>query len=284
MLVALAFAVSTQGRAAGADHDHDHDHSAHGEATSLGSAHLHSLDVEIRPQRDGMVEVEQQFRLEVDGISIQRGPILNYMTVFESSGGLILDTGMEVVSVSRGGEEEPFQIATSDGTMSLLVGSKDVLLEPGPHDYIVRYRHLGSWKKEGRDLVASFDVTEAFQALPIDHVTARLILPEGATFLLRSAAVLGTVDDGPGFAMTLGERVMTVETTAPLKANNSFFLNTSWTGSGFSGMTKWMQILRQHPSIPLAVLASFILLFLLWMLISGGTRREKERRLATAVA
>lgn len=285
--VALTLAASV-GLAAAADHvhdhSHDHDHSAHGEATLPGSAHLHSLEVEIRPQEDGMVEIEQKFRLEVDGVAIQRGPILNYLTVFESHGGLILDTAMKVISVRRGGEEEPFKMATSNGTTTLLVGDKDVLLKPGAHDYVVRYRRLGSWKGGGSELVDSFDVTEAFHTLPIDRVTARLILPEGTKFLLRSAAVSGTVDDGPGFTMSLEEGIMTVETTAPLRANNSFFLNTSWSGSGFSGMTKWMQILRQHPGIPLAAFAGFILLLLLWVVISGGARRGRERQLAAAVA
>lgn len=227
-----------------------------------------------------MIEVEQRFRLEVDGVSIKRGPAMNFMTVFVSDSGLVLDVAMEITEVTRNGKPEQAKISTSHGTTTLLIGRKDVFLENGPHDYVVRYRRLGSWNRQGDQLADSFDVTEAFLRFSIDRFTASLVLPEGLEFTRRSAAVTGTTADGPGFKTTSREGVFTVETTAPLAPYHSVFFNTSWSAEGFSGKSRLRELFLQHPRIPMAAIGSGVMVLALWVLLVGGIRRAKERRLA----
>ncbi len=282
-LIATTFLIALESFAEVASHDHSHDHDhSHGEAKT--PSRVHSLEITVRPQRNGFVEVEQKFRLEVDGVSIKRGPALNYMTVFASDGGLILDTAMEVIEVSRNGKPEPSRLSTSNGTTTLLLGSEDKFLEPGPHEYLVRYRRLGSWKRQSNELTDSFDVTEAFRPFSIERLTASLVLPEGTDFTRRSAAVTGTIADGPGYRTDSGDGILSVETTAPLAPNHSVFLNTAWYSEGFSTKNKWMQLILQHPRIPIAAIGFAVLSLALWILIAGGIRRAKERHLVEAVS
>lgn len=229
-----------------------------------------------------MVEVEQKFLLEVDGVSIKRGPVLNYLTAFPSEGGLVLDAGMEVVEVLRNGKPETARLSISNGTTTLMLGREDEFLEAGPHEYVVRYRRLGGWNRQSGQLTDSFDVTEAFRSFSIEHLTASLVLPAGANFTRRSAAVSGTTADGPGFRNAMGDGTISVVTTAPLNPNHGVFLNTAWSAEGFSAKSKWTQLILQHPRIPIAGIGSVVLILALWVLISGGTRRAKERRLALA--
>ena len=109
---------------------------------------LETLDVLIEVMRDGRVRVEQTFRLRTTGGTIQRGPVLHYLTVFRGPGGLVLDNGMEVEEVWRNGQPEPFRGVKDGGHLRLTCGSRDVFLEPGTHEYSIVSVARGDWRYE----------------------------------------------------------------------------------------------------------------------------------------
>ncbi|MEX2580065.1 MAG: DUF2207 domain-containing protein [Verrucomicrobiales bacterium] len=258
----------------------EHLRAEHAHEAALVAPRLHSLEVTVEEKRDGTVEVEQTFTLEAEGRTIRRGPVLNFVTVFHGPAELVLDNGMKVESVVRKGEAEPFQEVRGDGQRLLFIGSEDVVLEHGRHEYTVRYRALGGWRKRGGELFDAFDVTGPFQGFVIDRVRARVILPSGVALERHSTSLTGSKAEGPGFTVVGSGNELAVETTAPLVGNHSLFLNTSWSAAGFSGRRHWVQVLLQHPRLPLSAFGGAALLLALWLILAGSRRREKNKTVA----
>ncbi len=230
-----------------------------------------SADYEIR--RDGSVVFEQRFRLLVGGGEIKRGPVLNYLTAFRGPGGLVLDSELEILGASRGGETEPFRIERRDGFVSLYLGSPEVELGHGAHDYLVRGRMQGDWRRGEDGLNASIDLVGPLPALALDELSATVRLPEGVEFTHYGFAVTGPADGSRpsaplGLASAAGS-VLKLRAAAPLGADRSAFVNLSWPADTFAVKSQWPKVLRQHPRLPLAAGSAVLLLWALAILLRG---------------
>jgi hypothetical protein len=236
-----------------------------------------SVEADYEIRRDGTVLFEQRFLLLVAGETIRHGPVLNYLTAFRGPGGLILDSGLEVLEASRNGVAEPFRAERSEGFVSLFLGSSEHALEHGEHAYLVRGVAQGDWRRGEGVFNATIDLAGPLPALPIEGLRARVRLPEGVEFRQQAVAVTGASREaeqgGPAVVSGVVGPVLELRTTAPLGVDRSAFVNLSWPTAGFATKSQWPKVLSQHPRIPLAAGSSLLLLWALASLVARQLRR-----------
>jgi hypothetical protein len=256
---------------AAVEEEHGHDHPEVSSVAPDPAERIHAFEVDYEIHRDGLVTFEQRFRLGVAGVAIRRGPVLNFLTVFQGPAGLILETELEILEVARDGAPEPFRADRKSGFVTLFIGAADRDLEHRAHDYVIKGRLREDWRRGEGEFSAVIDLVGALPALPIDAAVATVRLPEGVPVLRHTPSVTGVDPEierhGPAWrAEAEGNRIR-VEATAPMKENRSFFLNLAWPSATFATKSQWMLVMRQHPSLPLAALSGLALLWALLILV-----------------
>ncbi len=239
-------------------------------------ARVLSLEVLAEVERDGTIEVEQRFSLQVDGEVIKRGPLLKFLTVFKGPGGLVLDNQMKILEVLRGGASEEFHETEADGLRNLYCGSPYVTLEPGVYDYVVRYSSKGDWIYRENSAYGAFDMTGSFSGLPIDQLSARVRLPEGVEATQFSAAVTGYSGEGAGYIAKQERGDLFIKTDQPLASGHTVFLNVVWPAGDFATRSRWLQVMQQYPKIPITVFAGVVLLWAFFLVLAKGLRRARR--------
>lgn len=261
------------------EEDHDHDHPEVARVTADPAERIHLLEVDYEIHRDGVVTFEQRFKLGVAGVAIRRGPVLNYLTVFQGPGGLVLDTELEILEVTRDGAPETFRADYQSGFVSLYLGDKDRDLEHRSHDYVIKGRMREDWRRGEGEFSTVIDLVGAFPTLPIDAAVATVRLPEGVAVLRYTPSVTGVDPEaerhGPAWrAEAAGNRIR-VEATAPMGENRSFFLNLAWPSATFATKSQWMLVMKQHPRLPLAAFSGLVLCWALLILMRRAVRRRE---------
>lgn len=244
-------------------HDHEHDHSHE----SANPDRLESLVSIQEVGRDGTTTVEQRFSLFVSGENIKRGPVLSFLTVFRGPGGLVLDKDFEVLELWRDGVPEPFRIELHEGGGKLYCGSKDVFLEPGTYDYVLRYRTDGGWKSRGGELIGEFDASGPFQNLSVAEARMIVRLPQGVKLGRYSPVVYGVDAPAPGYESEVKGGELLVSAAGPLAADHLFLVNAVWNDDGFVRPSLWSETLRQHPKVGLSLFSASLLLVALILLL-----------------
>ena len=143
-------------------------------------------DVRIEVHEDASMTVVEDIFVHATGQSVQRGIYRDFPTRFPAEmSGTHLVAPFEVLSVTRDGEPEPFELMTVRGPegrmgVQVRVGQADRLLEvPADYLYSITYR-TGRWILfgEGTDQLY-WNVTGNGWTLPIDQASAGVRLPEG---------------------------------------------------------------------------------------------------------
>lgn len=260
------------------------DSHAHRHEDEGGHAHadprerLHEVEVGYRFDRDGSVSFEQTFRLGVAGAAIQRGPVLNYLTVSRGIGGLVFDHQLEILSVERDGSAEPFRLERGSGFASLFVGSDDQLLDPGDHAYVILGRMEADWQRRDGELSTSLDVLGPFPTLPVDAARVSVRLPDGVAILRHSVGIASGQGAGLPYRTDEQPSHLVVESTGALDGDRFFFVNLAWPESGFQMKSQWLKVLIQHPRIPLAVFSGTLLVWTLAVLLTRIGKRHAAAR------
>ena len=265
-------------------HDHaGHDHAGHADhGKDTPTERLLDLHVRAEVKRDGSVVVERELSIFVNAeSSIQRGPCLNLLTVFEGPGGLILDREMQFTKVLRNGKEEPFLVEQGDGQLQLFCGSHGAILEEGVHRYLVQYTAIGDWVYRSGMAIGAFDVTGPFPGFSIEEASLTVTLPEGERFDRFSPALSGLVDEGPAYRADHEGGVIKILSNGPMTTDHVFFLNAVWTTGSFASTSHWLEIMDQHPKLPLAEFSAFLLFAALIGIVARSIRSRSPKAVGT---
>lgn len=240
-----------------------------------------SLESTHTIKRDGRVDVEVEFDLVSEGISVKRGPCLNLLKVYRGPMGLVLDNGVEVTGVWRNGAPESYFEDEKEFQTALYVGGRDRLLEPGNHSYRVKYTMQGDWRKAGNHFMGAFDMVGAFNGLPIEKAVAHLKFPEGVSVERFSSSVTGIASSSPAYETTQVVDGLRVETHGVMEKDRSFFINAIWPADSFASQSQWVQVLVQHRRLPVTLFAAIFLSVLLGFVL---VRIFGRHRAVTAAA
>jgi hypothetical protein len=134
-------------------------------------------DMEIA--RDGSLRVTEVIACLVDGTAIKHG-IFRVVPV-SRNGRDRLALPLRVLRVGRDGHAEPYRVVSGANVQTIMIGDKDVMLDAGPHTWLIEYQLPHQVKATGGDHDRLFlDILGKGWPFPVDRVSATIRLPPDA--------------------------------------------------------------------------------------------------------
>ncbi len=127
---------------------------------------------------DGSLDVEETIAVVALGQEIKRGIFRDFPTTYDGPWFTRRIVPFDHVRVQRDGKDEEFRLEEQENGMRVYAGNADVMLEPGPHTYVIDYRtddQLGFFDDHDE---LYWNVTGNGWSFPIDRVTATVVLPK----------------------------------------------------------------------------------------------------------
>lgn len=194
-------------------------------------------DMTVR--EDGSMKVIETIKVRSEGMSIKRGIYRTIPTRYRGAFGSYIETPIAIISVARDGEQEPIRVEARGRYLDLYIGNRNRLLKPGEYTYTISYvieRHLGFFDDYDE---LYWNVSGNKWELPIDRVSAKVHLPEGAVSDDFSAEAytgpLGSKDQH--FQSEINTTGIYFETTQRLAK-----------GEGLSIVVTWPKGVVKHPT------------------------------------
>lgn len=138
-----------------------------------------AFDSDVTIHTDSSMTVVETIRIRSEGNSIKRGIIREFPTTYKDDRGDTVEVDFNLVSVTRDGQKEPYQVDAVSNGLEIRIGDPDVTLRDGEHTYVITYKtayQLGYFP-EGDELY--WNVTGTGWVFPIDLATATIRLPQG---------------------------------------------------------------------------------------------------------
>lgn len=198
---------------------------------SLADERILSYFSDIEIHADRSMTVVETIRVNAEGNQIRRGIYRDFPTTYRDEYGNRFVVDFEAVDVERNGNPEPWFVDRRINGARVYVGDRDVLIEPGEHEYRIEYRT--DWQLGFFDLRDElwWNVNGNGWGFPIDEIGARIRLPEsvGAENLTiegwvgeygsREASVRVAIEDGA---------TARIDATRPLAPRENLSFALSW--------------------------------------------------------
>jgi hypothetical protein len=163
---------------------------------------------DIRIEASGELVVTERIAVESEGREIRRGILRDFPTDYRDRAGSLVRVPFSVVQVSRDGRPEPYGLEQLSNGTRIRIGSGNVFLPRGRHEYEVTYRtgrQIGFfadhdelyWNVNGNGWTFPFDALSASVALPVP-VPAATVKAEAYTgpFGARGRDYTASTEDG----------------------------------------------------------------------------------------
>ena len=98
-----------------------------------------SYDVDVIVQSDSRILVTEIIKVRSEGDQIKRGIFRTIPTVRPDRSGKNEPAPVEILSVKRGGRNEPYHLEKSRTNVTVYIGKESVLLKPGEYIYELQY-------------------------------------------------------------------------------------------------------------------------------------------------
>ncbi|MCK4626847.1 MAG: DUF2207 domain-containing protein [Phycisphaerae bacterium] len=135
--------------------------------------HFHA---EIAVHDDFSLTVTESIRIVVLGRVIRRGIIRDLPPQYRKKDGTKVAVPFEVVALLKNGRPEPYHIV---GGGRVYMGQKDVFLKPGVYTYTLVYRTKRQPRNHNNRDELHWTVAGDDWSFDMEHVSARVKLPEG---------------------------------------------------------------------------------------------------------
>src|SRR5262249_11335915 len=109
-------------------------------APSLGAERIVLFISDVAVGRDGDLSVTETIRVEAEGRAIGRGILRAFPTRYTRADGSLVEVGFTVQSVTRNGAVETWATEPMANGVRVRIGSSNVTLTNGQHEYVIRYR------------------------------------------------------------------------------------------------------------------------------------------------
>jgi len=183
-------------------------------AAALAEEVIRSFRADIEIARSGVVTTSEAITIVAEGQRFKHG-IYRDLALKPAFAGEP-KSSLEVETVTRDGRPEPYRVEDRNGDKRIYVGSADVALPPGEHDYVITYRTDNRFRPAGANDMYAAHITGTWD-FRIDAAEARVTLPEGAS-MLGTQQHAGTADSEFDFVdVTTDGRVTTFRATRPLQ-------------------------------------------------------------------
>lgn len=140
-----------------------------------------SYDSTIRIARDGTLEVTETIVADAEGRDIKRGIYRDFPLVFEDADGQRHKVGFKLLSVRRDGAQEPYKENWSSDGVRIYIGDPNAILAHRSHTFQITYETTRQIRFFDNHDELYWNVTGQEWRFPIEHASARVVLPEGVT-------------------------------------------------------------------------------------------------------
>ncbi|RZJ48420.1 MAG: DUF2207 domain-containing protein, partial [Chryseobacterium sp.] len=150
-----------------------------------GSERIISFHANIDVDKNSGLNVTEKIKVHSLGDKIKRG-IFRSLPLTRNLNNTTQKVQYSVVSVKKNGVDEDFHEEYEDGFLKIYVGNKDVILSPGDYDYEIQYtteKQIGFFPKYDE---LYWNVNGNEWDFPVDSISARINLPQGAGILQNS--------------------------------------------------------------------------------------------------
>jgi len=143
----------------------------------LAEERILDYHADVQVHTDGSLTVTETIRVRAEGKNIRRGVYRDFPTQYTDRLGNHYTAEMDILSVQRNGEAEPYHTETRGNGVRIYVGSSARMLDHGIHEYRLQFstnRQLGFFDDYDE---LYWNVTGNGWVFPIDHASARIELP-----------------------------------------------------------------------------------------------------------
>jgi uncharacterized membrane protein YesL len=137
-------------------------------------------DIVLNLAADGTLTVTERLTVQVEGQVIERGIYRDIPTHAPPKNGFFQKTPIEVVSVRRNQQAEPYFIEKRFKSLRLYIGQRNVLLPQGTHSFEIVYKVERVVDFAGRLDGLNWNAIGLEWQLPIDRARVLITLPKGA--------------------------------------------------------------------------------------------------------
>jgi uncharacterized membrane protein YgcG len=195
-------------------------------APAFAIEQINRFDVLIEVERDGDIVVTETLDVTAEGVEIRRGIFRDLPRYYENGARYVYD--YDVLSVTRDGQDEPYDTGTEGNAFRIRMGDEDVFLQNGPHRYELRYRVANQIRYFDDHDEIYWNATGNYWSFPIENARATIVLPPGAAIIGADGYTGAFGQSGDDYAYRReGERHV-FETTAPLRPGEGLTVSVSF--------------------------------------------------------
>ena len=147
---------------------------------TLAREEIRQFDVVFDVAADASVIITETIVVNAEGDAIRRGIFRDVPTRLAAPGGRAIRLPFEVISVTRNGSAEPFEIENIEGGRRIRIGSQEALLRPGLYEYQITYRMDRAARMFAGHDEFYWNATGNYWDFPILAASALVNLPDGA--------------------------------------------------------------------------------------------------------
>jgi hypothetical protein len=185
---------------------------------------------DVTVERSGDLVVTEAISVQSEGKQIVYGIRRDFRTRYGRMDGVSVEVRLDVQSVTHNGKHEEDWIiqAIPDG-MRVRIGSNERRLDPGRHDYVIRYRTTRRVAFLSNSDALFWRAPGSGWTFPFDRAEARITLPEPAS-IETVRFYTGTDDERGSNAMIVAQeaRRLVVRTAKPLPPGNGLMVAVTW--------------------------------------------------------
>ncbi|GHB02929.1 hypothetical protein GCM10009069_27120 [Algimonas arctica] len=148
---------------------------------SFAQERITNFDVDIEVETSGDIVITETIDVISTGDAIQRG-IFRELPARYTFMGVSQNLNYDLISIERDARKDDVSITRNGNALVWRIGQADVFLDPGPHQYVIRYRVENAIHRHGDRDELYWNATGSYWDFPIDAVRATVRFPDGATF------------------------------------------------------------------------------------------------------
>lgn len=186
---------------------------------------ISDYQVNIEVGEDGLLDITEHILIASEGDNIVHGINREIPLAFLAADGHRARSFLTVQSIERDGEPENYEIIETNRGAVIRIGRSDVELEPDAYLYTIHY-HINrviNYSDEHDQLIWNVNGNEG--SFPIDELSVRVALPEGATPLAVKVYTGRFGEDGEDAIVQQFGNEVEFETTRPFAAGENMTID-----------------------------------------------------------
>tara|TARA_R110002110_G_scaffold415797_1_gene656199 strand:+ start:17809 stop:19707 length:1899 start_codon:yes stop_codon:yes gene_type:complete len=178
--------------------------------------------------QNATIDITETIQVVANNNQIKRGIFRTIPTRYKTKMGDRVNFKLDVLSVSKNGQTEPYHIEETPNGITIYIGQQDITLVPGVYTYKISYRvrHAIGYFKKYDELY--WNVTGNKWAFPIEHASAIVHLPADAPIIQQAAYTGRKGEILKNFSAQISGNKILYKTTSPLHANEGITFAVAW--------------------------------------------------------